>query len=180
MDKLDNLTRPYFKTFNNSTYAGIVKIAYIILGGTIAANIPKEYLTIFNCTSVKLLGLFTVALMASRDPSIALTVGIALILMTVVAQRRQDNDNTVQTFVQQRNNPPMVSIGCVTVTQKDLMDAFDNSEQDLRKAMFQSRVPQFVGLNEENAPIIATYLINFGFDLKRQSKYCTFFPDVFM
>lgn len=53
-------------------------------------------------------------------------------------------------------------LGCKNVTVKDLLELFDGDSAKLKKTMYESGVPLDLKLNDRNAPLIATYLINFG------------------
>src|SRR4029078_5788566 len=57
---------------------------------------------------------------------------------------------------------PDVYPGCVDITVKDLLLLFDGDEPKLKAAMEKFGVPYDLDLNDTNAPIIATYFINFG------------------
>ncbi len=50
--------------------------------------------------------------------------------------------------------------GCSKVTIEDLIKIFDNDKELLSKAMYACGVPLNLTLNDSNAPLIATYLIN--------------------
>ena len=52
------------------------------------------------------------------------------------------------------------------MTAQDLLDSFDNDKEQLLNAMVVSRIPQDVRVNDYYAPMIATYLLNYGFALK--------------
>lgn len=52
--------------------------------------------------------------------------------------------------------------GCVNVTVKDLLELFEGDEDKLKKTMYASGVPVDLRINDRNAPLISTYLVNFG------------------
>lgn len=54
------------------------------------------------------------------------------------------------------------SPSCKDVTVEILLDVFEGDETKLKKAMYESGVPLNLHLTDENAPEIATYLINQG------------------
>lgn len=52
--------------------------------------------------------------------------------------------------------------GCGDVKVSDLLALFDGSEEKLKRTMYSCGVPLNLELDDLNAPLIATYLINFG------------------
>lgn len=62
-----------------------------------------------------------------------------------------------------------IYLGCEDVKLQELLALFDNDEAKLRKAMGDIGVPMNVKMNDENAPLIATYLI---FHKKKVSDTC--------
>jgi hypothetical protein len=58
--------------------------------------------------------------------------------------------------------------GCTNTTVNDLLKVFDNDINKLKKIMYESGVPLDLELNDYNAPLIATYLINFGHQISEQ------------
>lgn len=60
--------------------------------------------------------------------------------------------------------------GCSDVTVKDLLDLFEGDREQLKKAMYVSGVPLDVEINDVNAPLIATYLINSGKDVNDKCR----------
>jgi hypothetical protein len=57
---------------------------------------------------------------------------------------------------------PEIYPGCLDVKIKDLLLLFDGDEGKLRHAMYRFGVPLDTRLDDDNAPLISTYLINFG------------------
>lgn len=55
--------------------------------------------------------------------------------------------------------------GCSKITLDDLLSIFDGNKEQLAKAMYASGVPLNLKLNNYDAPLIATYLINFGYSV---------------
>lgn len=55
--------------------------------------------------------------------------------------------------------------GCSKITLDDLLSIFDGNKEQLAKAMYASGVPLNLKLNNNDAPLIATYLINFGYSV---------------
>lgn len=60
--------------------------------------------------------------------------------------------------------------GCVDIKVSDLLALFDGDEEKLKKAMYTSRVPLDVHLDDINAPLIATYLVNFGYKISDKCR----------
>ena len=60
--------------------------------------------------------------------------------------------------------------GCSDVVVQDLLDLFDGDREQLKKTMYVAGVPLDVELNDVNAPLIATYLINSGKDVSDKCR----------
>lgn len=61
------------------------------------------------------------------------------------------------------------SPNCSDITVKDLLALFDGDAIKLKKVMYSSNIPLNVSLTDLNAPLIATYLVNYGYSV---SKTC--------
>lgn len=55
--------------------------------------------------------------------------------------------------------------GCVNVMVSDLMKLFNGDQSKLKQAMINSGVPYNVSLTDDNSPLIATYLVNHGYEV---------------
>ena len=59
---------------------------------------------------------------------------------------------------------------CADIKLADLMGAFDGDEVELKTAMDKSSVPYNLSLSDADAPIIATYLLNAGINVKETCR----------
>lgn len=60
--------------------------------------------------------------------------------------------------------------GCSDVKVSDLLALFDGDKEQLKRTMYASGVPLDLKINDTNAPLIATYLINFGHSITESCK----------
>jgi hypothetical protein len=97
---------------------------------------------------------FVVALyIETGDVSLSILISLALVFLLYFFGRFKEKFELIK--------PDTDSFpGCNNVTSKDLLDLFEGNYEKLATAMFQSGVPLNVALTDENAPEIATYLIN--------------------
>lgn len=102
----------------------------------------------------------------NQDPATSLTVALLFVMVLNVVNKKP----LFERFrVLERFDGPKTSIfpNCLNFTVYDLLESFKNDKNALLQAMLASRVPQNLKVVDENAPLIATYLINYGFRLKQ-------------
>lgn len=61
--------------------------------------------------------------------------------------------------------------GCIAIKASDLIDHFNGDVSKLNEAMLHSNVPLNLHINDENAPKIATYLINNKYNISETCKF---------
>ena len=60
----------------------------------------------------------------------------------------------------------MIYPGCMNITVFDLLDSFGNDKDALLLAMLKTKIPADVKLTDDFSPLIATYLMSFGYKIK--------------
>lgn len=106
--------------------------------------------------------IFVLVLLVTFKENDNILVSIALAFFTVILVRlitTEDYESLLETF-ELIYPGPTASVNCTNIKKEDLIQAFNGSEQQLKKAMFDSHVPMNLELNDANAPEIATYLAN--------------------
>lgn len=103
--------------------------------------------------------LFWIVLYAvTRSPAVALASAGSLAALSYFL-----GDGSLEFF---QGPKTMIHPGCTNTTVFDLLESFGNDKEGLLAAMVRSRVPADVKLNDDYAPLIATYLMYFGYKIK--------------
>ncbi len=134
----------------------IVIVSIILAVKDLSPNITKVLTHPVSRTSITFLGLY----IGTNDFSTSLLITILLMLvyyLLVVRENFELIHPTTDTYP-----------GCSSTTVDDLLKVFDNDINKLKKIMYESGVPLDLELNNYNAPLIATYLINFGHQITEQ------------
>ena len=139
--------------------ASALKLALVLYAGMAAPQLPYWVLDMFDYVLFRIAVLFLVVWTSNKDPTVALLLAIGLIVtMNSLAGRRP-----FETFLVQQNTNVMPA--CLGVTMADLLEVFNGDEQSLRQALFNVGVPANVKLTDNDAPILATHLVNFGYQI---------------
>lgn len=121
--------------------------------------LPDSTKKLFTNVYVRLAVCFLIVWTGNRDPVVAIAVAVAFVAVMNVVNKK----GPFETF-----EGPQTAIypGCMNITVYDLLESFKNDKDALLMAMMQARVPGDVKVNDEYAPLIATYLLSHGFILK--------------
>lgn len=96
----------------------------------------------------------------NKTDNILVSVATAFFAVVLVRIITLDDFDYLQESFKLIYPGPTTSINCTNVKTEDLLLAFSNNISDLKKAMYESGVPMNLELNDNNAPEIATYLVN--------------------
>jgi hypothetical protein len=94
--------------------------------------------------------------MGNNDPVTSIMTAVAL----TVAMNLVSGKPLLEFFSADEYAITAVMPGCLDVTTKDLLAAFGGDSEKLLNTMVKAGVPHSVRVNDDYAPLIATYLIN--------------------
>lgn len=143
------------------TVLAILQVLLISYAGLIAPALPPQVTVWASYPIVKVIVLAIILWTGNRDPatSLALAWAFLTILHLIGAKDR---------LIEKFDGPQTAVIpGCLNYTVYDLVESFDNDTDALFRAMTFSKVPGSVQLTDDNAGLVATYLINAGYKLKQ-------------
>jgi hypothetical protein len=191
-----------FKTVSNNIDKGlqnpylmtVVKVFLILYAAQIAPKLPESITSYFSNTWVRMIVLFLISYIVSRDIQLGIVLAFLFVTSTNVLSGKgafENFANYSKDYVPSSNLKlisPQSEIypGCFNVTLDDLHTLFDGSSikmQDIVNKSFKellvtvsskndkdqlTRIGDIIGLpdniefNNENAPYIATLLVNNG------------------
>lgn len=125
-------------------------------------SLPDKVKTILLHPASKVVSIFVSVFYVTRDIKIALISTLVLVALYNAIFFIKENFEIIT-----KNTD--VYPGCVNVKVTDLLALFNNDEGALRRAMYELSIPLNIELNDDNAPLISTYLINHG---KKISESC--------
>jgi hypothetical protein len=144
----------------------------LMLYGSLAAPIfPTKYLFLVDNIYFRIAFIAFIAWTTSHDPLLGVATAV---LFIIVLDKVLSHKNNIESFSSGRSYEGMGSAiypGCLNMTVADLLESFGNDKEQLLNAMMVSRVPGDVIVNDYYAPLIGTYLINYGFGLKSPCSF---------
>lgn len=144
---------------DNSAVSNTLRLLFFLYAGMVAPSLPPQASALFGNPLFRLAVLFLIVWIHSKDPTLSLLIAIGLVISFNALSGR----NLLEFFrIEQNTN---VYPGCLGLTMADILSVFDNDQNALNQALFNSGLPRNIPLNDEFAPLIATTLINHGFDL---------------
>jgi len=134
-------------------------IVSIVISSVIFINIidtflrmPRPVQLMVNHPVVKVMGLFLVLYFSDRNFNKSVLTTAGIVVMYLIYKRRENFDLIKES--------PSDYPGCSDVTAKDLLDLFKGDENKMKRTMYEAGVPLNIQLTDDNAPRIATYLMN--------------------
>lgn len=172
MNSITNTVEQIIKPINNSANVFLKPITDNIIVQMIISwllimsiiytvdDLPKQFKVILKNPLVKIIVtfLYIYSYTSNLSLSIVLTIGVFFIYYMSM----YFNENFENIF--QR---PSVYPNCSNVTVKELVSLFDNDIEKLKKTMYKIGIPTNITLNDYNAPLIATYLMNFNYKINK-------------
>lgn len=147
------------KFLEKPAVASVLKIVLILYASLIAPDLPASISWLFNNIVTRVLMIFLIAYTANKDPGLSIVIALAFVMSINFLKGK----GLLEMFrIDQNTN---ISPDCFGVTMQDILNVFGGDEQAMYQAMRNAVVPYNVPVNDEFAPLIATYLINKGYDL---------------
>ena len=143
----------------NKPVVAFLQIFVILYGSLVAPKLPASALWIFDTFLFRVLVMFVIAMLATREPALSLLVAVAFIMTLNYLNGKK----LLEAFrVEQNTN---VHPGCLGLKIEDLKKVFNGNHDELVRAARNAAVPFNIPFDDEFAPVIATYLTNIGYDI---------------
>lgn len=159
---INDTVNPLLSILDNEYVRPVLILLLVLYGGLAKPLMPNKFWIIDNIY-FRAVGLSLIAWVATHDPFVAVAAAVFLIGVTNTLQGK----SLFETF-----QGPATAIypGCMNITVFDLLESFNNDKEALLNAMVVSRVPGDIKVTDYYSPLIATYLLNHGFNLKSPCK----------
>lgn len=131
------------------SYLVVISIIYTV------EDIPVYLKNIFKNPLFKVFSIFIYVYSVTKKVDTALLTSVSIVSLFYMIKILVEN---FELILPSTDSYP----GCVDVKISDLLQLFDGDRSKLKKSMYISGVPLDIELTDTNAPLIATYLINFG------------------
>jgi hypothetical protein len=147
----------------NNQIVSLVFSVFLMSYGTLALPLlPKQFTSMFDNTIFKLIFITLISWTTYNDPVLGLALAVLFLFMMDLLNKRLSN--TMEGY--EEGNQSFIYPGCTNITVADLLESFGGNMDSLSNAMLYSKTPLDIELVDSNAPIIATYLLNKGYQLK--------------
>lgn len=154
---LDGRANEAVGVLQNPYIAAMLHILFIGYASKFATQIPVRYHWAFKHPLFRVAALTLVLWSSSNNFAFSLSVMTAYLVFIYFFNKRYEGFTGFKTAIYP---------GCTNMTVTDLLESFDGSQENLVQAMQASLVPFNIVVNDDSAPLIATYLMNNNHKLK--------------
>lgn len=161
MFNFDSINKPFmpiFETLRKSPITVYFVMFLVFYGAHIAPALPSELDWLFDSVIVRIVVMTAIAYGMTRNPLMSVFIAVIFIVCINILNHKSP-------FEMFDGPETMIYQGCLQVTKQILIDSL-GSEEKVQEAMRLAHVPLGVKLNDYYAPLIATFLIGYGYTIK--------------
>lgn len=162
-NELNSRSNEALSILKNPYASAVLLLIFIGYASKAATEVPQRFQWVFEHPAFRITVLTLAVWTSSKNFTFSLAIVSAYIIFMHILTRRLESFDGMKTAIYP---------GCMSITTDDLIDAFakggdrETGKVALAEAMQQSVVPFSVVINDENAPLIATYLMNNNYKIK--------------
>ena len=161
MDQFNQTVNKYISSLKtNDVLNGVLVLFLVLYAGIAAPSLPAPVLKLFDYAAFRVSVLALIMWNNNGNPALSLSLAMAFIASMNTLSGKQLFEKFELIEPQGHILP-----GCLQIKLADLLKAFDDDEAALKKALIHVGTPFNIPFNDENAPLLATHLINFGYKL---------------
>ena len=141
----------------NEIANGIFILFFVLYAGIAAPSLPGAISGLFDYAAVRIALLSLIVWNSNNNPSLSIMIAIGFVLsMNMLSGKKM-----LEKFelLEPKTN---IYPGCHNVTKEDIKGLFESDEK-MKEVLRNIGVPFNIPFDDENAPLIATHLINFGY-----------------
>lgn len=133
--------------------ASALTLFLVLYAGMAKPTLPQVVVNLFDKAWYRILVLGLILWTGNKNPSLSIAIALAFtVTMNMLAGR-----GALEHF----EGPKTAIIpGCLDLKVYDLLAAYNGDKDALVEDMIRSRVPAQIRVDDDTAPLIATYLIN--------------------
>lgn len=166
MDKFNKLINSKLsKLKTDQVLNSILILSLVLYAGFAAPSLPEPVVKLFDFAAFRIFILSLIMWNTNNNPSLSLILAIGFVVSMNTLSGKQMFEK-FELIEPQSNILP----GCLGFKMADLLKVFEEDEEALKKALVKVGVPYNLPLIDENAPLLATHLINFGYKLSDSCK----------
>jgi hypothetical protein len=161
MDKFNKLVNKKISGLkSNDILHSILTMSLVLYAGLAAPSLPKSISKLFDFAAFRITILSLIMWNTNDNPALSLMLAIGFVVSMNTLSGKQIFER-FELIEPQTNILP----GCLSIKMTDLLRAFNEDPDALQKALIKVGTPYNLPLTDENAPLLATHLINFGYKL---------------
>jgi hypothetical protein len=161
MDGFNSLINNNLKTLKSNTILkSVFTLSLVLYAGFAAPSLPNQVLVLFENPFFRIIILALVMWNINDDPAMSIMIAMVFVMVVNTLSGRK----LLEKFELLESTTNILP-GCLPMTMTNILDAFEGSSVNLKQAMVHAGVPYNLKLDDSNAPIISTYLINHGYTL---------------
>ena len=136
--------------------SNLLTLLLVSYAGMAAPALPASLKNLLVHPAVRVAVLFLVVWTNNRDPTVALAIALGLVVgMNLLAGR-----GAFETFLIEQNTNVIPS--CQGLTMADVIASFGGDQERMHQTLYNTAFPHSIELNDYNAPIVASHLVNRG------------------
>lgn len=159
MEGLNKSVNSTLKNVNTPFVENVLKLLFILYATKLAPEVPQTVMTFFMNPVVKFFVFFLIVWINSRDTTLSLTVALIVVMIVNFVSGRA----LLEMFKVEQDTD--INPGCLGLKMKDILEVFNGDDEAMKQTLYNIQVPLNVPLDDENAPLLATYLMNHGYTL---------------
>lgn len=150
---------------SNDISNSIFVMSLVLYGGLARPSLPENVMKLFDNPILRIIILSLIMWNTNGNPmlsiglSVIFVIGLNLLLGKGIFEKFE--------IIEPQTN---ILPGCLGLKLKDLLDLFGGDEVELEKALRVIGTPFNIPRDDANAPLLATYLINYGYKLNEQCQ----------
>lgn len=143
------------KFLDNANAKNAITLLAILYGSLAAPQLPYQIASLFDYAIFRFIVLFLILWNNNKNASLSINISLGILVVFYLISYfegfriEQDTD---------------IHPGCLGLTMNDVLNVFNGDQEALNLALYNSGVPRSIPLNDEFAPLLASYLINKGYD----------------
>ena len=158
-NRFDQFVNSNLSVIDNETSLAVIRLVLVLYASLAAPKLPYSVLKLLDNSLFRMAVLFMVVWTANKDPTTSLLIAVSLVVtMNTLAGRKP-----FETFLIENNTN--VIPGCMGLTLTDLRSSFGGDQMALEQALHNSGTPKNIEVNDYNAPLLASYLVNYGYNI---------------
>ena len=144
---------------DNPIAKNVLRVLFFLYAAMAAPRLPPILGNLFDYALFRIAMIFLIVWTSTKDPTLSMMIAIGIVAVMNILSGRM----AFETFLPEQNTNTRPS--CLGVTLQQILDAFNGDEDVMKQAMYNAGVPNNIEMNDTNAPLLATYLLNYGYNI---------------